>query len=165
MALAGAIRAAIREADKNAPVEFTPMQDVISRQTSQPRAVAFLLLSFGAIAVFLAGMGVYGVLAYNVRRQSHEIGVRIALGATQKHIVSMIVGHSLKLTLIGLAIGTFAGFLGTRIMASVLYGVRPLDVVPYLAAMLTLTLVAVFASALPALRALRIDPSLALRAE
>ena len=165
LALAGTIRSAIWQVDKDEPVEITTLDDVLATSTAQPRMIASLLGAFGAIALLLAGIGVYGMLAYNVRRKLHDIGVRIALGARPSDVVRLVLGESLRLTVAGLAMGTAAAFIATRVMRSVLYGIAPFDPITYISAIGVLLAVALTASALPTARALRIDPVIALRSE
>jgi ABC-type antimicrobial peptide transport system permease subunit len=124
-----------------------------------------VLLSFAGIALLLAAIGLYGVLSYSVARRQREIGVRSALGATRGRLVGMIVREGVTLTVIGLALGVLLAAGATRFMQSLLIGIAPLDPWSFGAAALALLLVAVVASAVPARRALGVDPVTALRAE
>jgi putative ABC transport system permease protein len=124
-----------------------------------------LLGSFAGLALLLASLGVYSVMAHLVAFRTSEIGIRMALGASPGTVMRMVLGHGRRLTLIGIAIGAVGGFLVSRLMQQVLFEVDPADPVIYLAVATVLLLVAEFASFLPARRATRIDPVIALRME
>jgi putative ABC transport system permease protein len=164
--LAGPIRAGIRTLDAGVPVaNVRLMRDVVSTSLSTPRLTGFLLGTFAAMALLLAAVGLYGVLAYLVARRTHEIGIRLAIGADRGQVVGMVLWQGLKLAIAGLAVG-FACAIGlTRLMASVLYEVTPGDPWTYAAVGAALLAVAGAASAVPALRASRVNPITALRIE
>jgi ABC-type antimicrobial peptide transport system permease subunit len=124
-----------------------------------------LLGLLAAIALLLAGVGIYGVIAYGVQRRRREIGVRMALGAQRGDVLRLVMGQSLTLTAIGIAAGVGAALLLTRFLASLLYSVHPHDPATFAAVAALLTGVALLASYLPARRALRVDPTVALRQE
>jgi putative ABC transport system permease protein len=130
------------------------------------RRLALVLLgAFAALALLLASLGVYSVMAHLVAFRTSEIGIRIALGASPGTVMRMVLGHSRRLTLVGIAIGVGGGVAVSRLMEQVLFEVDPADPVIYIAVSATLLLVAEFASWLPARRATRIDPVAALRME
>lgn len=166
MALAGTVGGEVRAIDPTVPVaNVRPMREVVSAALATPRLTGFLLGAFAAIALVLAAVGIYGVLAYLVARRTHEIGIRLAIGADRAQVVRMVLAQGLTLTALGLAAG-LAGAVGlTRLMASVLYDVTPTDPWTYTAVIVGLMGVAAAASLLPALRAARVNPLVALRSE
>jgi putative ABC transport system permease protein len=166
MALAGPVRSEVRSIDPNVPVaNVRPMREVVATALATPRLTGFLLGAFAVIALLLAAVGIYGVLAYLVARRTHEIGIRLAIGADRAQVVRMVLAQGLTLTVLGLTAG-LAGAVGlTRLMASVLYDVTPTDPWTYTAVVVGLLAVAGAASLLPALRAARVDPLVALRSE
>jgi len=141
------------------------MAEVVSTALATPRLTGFLLGTFAVVALVLAGVGIYGVLSYLVSRRTHEIGIRLAIGAGRSQVMGLILGHGLRLTAAGLAMGLVGAFALARLMQSVLYDVRPTDPETYVAVVLVLAVAALLASALPALRAVRVDPVSALRSE
>ena len=124
-----------------------------------------LCLVFGSLALTLAAVGLYGVLAYTVTQRTREFGIRVALGAGVRDVMRMVLGNGLKLAGIGLAIGIAGSLALTRLMTTLLYDVRPTDPVVFLIAAVILALVALIASLVPSLRAVRIKPAIALRYE
>jgi len=166
MRLAGPIRSQIRSLDASVPVaNVRLMRDVVSTSLATPRLTGFLLGTFAVMALLLAAVGLYGVLAYVVSRRTHEIGIRLAIGADRGQVVGMVLRQGLTLAAVGLAVG-FAGAFGlTRMMGSVLYEVTPGDPLTYAAVGAALLAVSVAASAVPALRASRVNPMAALRIE
>ena len=166
MRLAGPIRSEIRGLDNSVPVaNVRLMRDVVAASLATPRLTGFLLGTFAVMALLLAAVGLYGVLAYVVARRTHEIGIRLAIGADRGQVVGMVLRQGLTLAAVGLAVG-FACALGlTRLMGSVLYEVTPGDPWTYAAVGAALLAVSVAASAIPALRAARVNPLEALRAE
>jgi predicted permease len=166
MALAGPVRAEVRGLDPTVPVaNVRPMTEVVAAALATPRLTGFLLGTFAAIALVLAAVGIYGVLAYLVSRRTHEIGIRLAIGADRSQVLRLILGHGLRLTAAGLMMGLAGAFALARLMQSVLYDVRPTDPATYAAVILVLVGAAMLASLLPALRAVRVDPVTALRSE
>jgi putative ABC transport system permease protein len=131
----------------------------------QERTSAALLSGFGVLAVALAGIGLYGVLAFSVARRTHEIGVRMALGASRGNVLKLVTLQGMALTLAGLAAGLIAALGLTRWVASALYGVQPFDPVTFIGSAVVVALVALGASYLPARRAAKVDPMVALRYE
>jgi ABC-type antimicrobial peptide transport system permease subunit len=144
-------------------VELLPMQGLVDHATSPRRFFAMLVGVFAALGLFLASLGIYGVISYGVTRQTQEIGIRMALGATRQSVQLKVIARTLRLTLTGIAIGTAASYLLAKAMRSLLYGTQPADVVTFLTMAILLTLVALVAGYLPARRASRIDPMIALR--
>jgi predicted permease len=148
-------------------VAFDPYayDDLISRSLSERRFSMVLLGIFAALALVLSSIGIYGVLSYLVGQRTHEIGIRIALGAQRRDVLKLVLGEGTKTALIGVAIGLVAALGLTRLMASVLYGVSATDPLTFVAVALVLTSVALAACYIPARRAMRVDPIIALRYE
>jgi hypothetical protein len=165
-ALAPAVRSAIRSVDKNQPIfRVTTMDDLVDRSVADRHFALILFESFGLVALVLAAVGIYGVLSSSVTEKVREIGIRAALGATPESILTLVLGQGMKLTALGIAIGLAGAAMATRAITSMLFGVSRLDVITYLAVVVTLGAVAVIACGLPAWRAARLDPNRALRAE
>jgi predicted permease len=165
-ALEQPIRAAVTSVDPQQAVYLVKtMADVIAESTSDKQFDAFFLAVFALVALALAAVGIYGVLSYGVRQRTHEIGVRMALGAEPIGVLGMIVGEGLLLNAIGLAIGLGGAWYLTRFLAALLYGVKPADVTTFVAVGLTLTVIALLACYIPARRAMKVDPMVALRYE
>jgi putative ABC transport system permease protein len=141
------------------------MESLVDRDQAGTRFSLLLIGLFAAIAVLLASVGLYGVLASLVRQRTAEIGVRMALGADPAGIFQLIVGQGLQLSLVGIALGLLAAFGLTRAMTSMLVGVRPIDPLTFAGMALLFLLIAAIASWLPARRAASLDPSTALREE
>ena len=165
-AMAGTVREALRSVDPDLPLLQPAALTTRIAQTVANRKLALVLLgSFAGLALLLASLGVYSVMAHLVAFRTAEIGIRMALGASPGAVLRMVLGHGRRLTLIGIAIGGVAGFAVSRLLQQVLFEVDPADPVIYVAVSAILLLVAEFASFLPARRATRIDPVLALRME
>jgi putative ABC transport system permease protein len=141
------------------------MNDVVSRSLSPHRFRTLLLSLFAALALALAGVGIYGVMAYSVAQRSHEIGIRMALGAEPGRLRLFVIGQGLKLALFGVLIGIVLSIPLTHFLSSVLYGVRPTDAPAFAGSFLFLILITLLAAYIPARRATRVDPVAALRAE
>jgi ABC-type antimicrobial peptide transport system permease subunit len=141
------------------------METMMEGSAAQPRLTAWLVGLFAILALLLAAIGVYGVLAYLVTQRTREIGVRIALGARPGSVLQLVVGHSLRLSVLGVALGLVAATLLAPAIASQLYGVSPRDTITLAAVAVSLITIAVLASYIPARRATRVDPLTALRAE
>ena len=166
MQLAPLVRAEITRFDKRLAVsDMQPMSLYVNRAEAQTRFALVLIAIFAAIAAVLAAVGLYGVLASAVRQRTAEIGVRVALGAAPAKIFRLVVGQGLRLSAVGIAIGLAAAFALTRVMTSMLVGVKPTDPATFAAMALVFLAVAAFASWLPARRAAGLDPSNALREE
>ena len=161
-----AIQTAIQAADPNLPlIKARTMSDVLRDAMWVPRTGAALLVAFGSIALGLAVIGIYGVTAFFVRQQRREIGIRLALGATEANILFVVVRRILAPTAIGLVLGLVASYLGGRLVAGLLIGVGPTDPKSFAAAVVVLAAAAGAASVLPALAAMRMDPARVLRWE
>ena len=165
-ALGPALAAAVHESDREQPVvDLLPMQAVVAQSTTDQRFTMWLLAAFAGVAVLLAAIGIYGVLAYAVRRRLREIGIRIALGADRAVVVGMVVGDALPPTIVGVALGVAGAVAIRHVMATLVFGVTPGDPPTFLAVCALLTAVALAASALPAWQATRVDPTTTLREE
>lgn len=161
-----AIRRQVADVDSDQPIyNLKLMDELISNSMSQQRFAMALLVVFAAVAILLAGVGIYGVTSYSVTQRSHEIGIRMALGARRGDVLNMVVTQLLRLVLIGVAIGLGGAFALTRVMTGLLFGVSATDPITFLITSLGLTGVAVAASFIPALRATKVDPMVALRYE
>jgi predicted permease len=165
-AFADAIRRDAGEIDKDLPVtDIAAMPDVVYTSVAQPRFQMVLLGLFGSLALLLAAVGIYGVISYSVVQRTHEIGIRMSLGAQPGQILQLVVGQGLKLALVGIAIGGVAALALTRLMMSLLFGVSPADPLTFAGVALLLAAVALAACYVPARRAMRVDPMTALRYE
>ena len=165
-AVATSARAAVASIDAGLPLaNVRPMSEIISAATGQPRFTTLVMSFFAAIAFFLAALGLYGILAYGVEQRVREIGVRVALGADKRRIVRLIVGNGMGLALVGVIIGVPSALALTRLMGGMLSGVSSTDPVTYIAVVAMLATSALLASYLPARRATRVDPIVALRSE
>ena len=162
--MANAFRQAIWEVNPDQPVSVSTMRQVVSATVAEPRFLTVLLGSFAVLAVVLAALGVYGVTAYDVSRRTYEVGVRMALGARAGNVLRLIVAQGLAPVLAGLAIGLIAARALTRVLSSLLYGVDATDPMTFASVALLLGAVALLAVYVPARRAARVDPILALRA-
>ena len=147
------------------PAAVQTMTRVVDEATAASRFQTFLLAAFAAAAALLAAVGIYGVMSYAVSQRTREIGVRLAVGADPATIRRMVVGQGMTMAAAGAAVGLASALALTRLMTGLLYGVRPGDPATYIAVTLALLGVALAASYLPALRASRVDPMRALRAE
>jgi putative ABC transport system permease protein len=164
--LEGAVRDAVQEVDPEQPIfDVKTLEARIADAASGTRFNATLLGFFGIVALALAAVGVYGVIAYSVAERTHEIGIRVALGASRENVAGLVMGQGLAMTVAGLAIGMGGAVVATRYLATLLYGVTPRDPVILGAAALTLGVVAMAACWVPARRAMRVDPMVALRHE
>ena len=164
--LAPAIRGEVWSLDKNVTVsEVQSMDRVVSASTAQPRFYLFLLGTFAAVALILAAVGIYGVMSYSVSRRTHEIGIRMALGANEGVVLKLVTGQGMTLALVGAAAGLAGALLLSGSMSSLLYGIAPTDPLTLVAVSLLLVAVATLATYIPARRATRVDPIVALRYE
>jgi putative ABC transport system permease protein len=164
--LESSIRNVVRELDPTLPVyNLWSMNEVVSKSMVQPRFLALLLATFSGIATFLAAIGIYGVMAYSVAQRTQEIGVRMALGARPLHVLRLVFGQSLGMLLIGTVIGLAGAFALTRFMRTLLFEVTATDPLTYVSVIGLLTVVALLACYIPARRASKVDPLIALRYE
>jgi len=166
MAVAGAVKQVVRQVDPTIAVSnIRALDEILDDDVASRRVGTTLLATFAAFALALAVVGIYGVIAYFVAQHAPEIGIRIALGAEPRDILRLVIFTGLRLALAGVALGTVAGLIVTRLMSSLLYGVAPTDAVTFVAAATLLLSLAVFASYVPARQATAVDPIVALRAE
>src|SRR3954453_1397795 len=164
--LVSAVTAAIRETDRDVPVvDVRTMDELVKSSLSQERFSLLLLGAFALLAVLLAAVGIYSVLSYSVRRRVQEIGIRLALGARLSDVLRMIVIEGMKPTLLGVTIGAVGALALARVMSSLVYGVKPTDPITFLAVTFLLAVVALLATIVPAYRAAKVDPMVALRYE
>jgi ABC-type antimicrobial peptide transport system permease subunit len=162
--LAGPLRAAMREVDPEQPLaRVRTMEEAMAESVAQPRLRTTLLTLFSAVALALSLIGVYGVMAYAVSERTHEIGVRIALGAAPGEIRALVVGQGVKLAAIGIAIGIVGGLATSRTLTTLLFGVSPTDPWTFALSAIGLAMAAVAAAYGPARRASEIDPVVLLR--
>jgi putative ABC transport system permease protein len=164
--LVGSVRQIIREVDPDQPISnIATMSEVLGVEAEQRRMGMIMLAAFAGLALLLASLGIYGVLAYFVTQHTNEIGVRIALGANRRNILALVLKKGMSLTLLGVAIGLAVAFALTRLMSSLLFGVNASDPLTFVVVPLLLSLVALLACWIPARRATKVDPMIALRYE
>jgi len=165
-ALTSPVRGAILSIDKNQPAyDIKTMTDVFSASVANTRLVVSLFGVFSMLALLLASIGIYGVIAYSVAQRTHEIGIRLAVGAQTRDVLKMIITQGMTLALIGAGLGLAGAFAVTRVMRSLLYGVSATDPLIFIGVLLLLMLVALLACYIPARRATKVDPLIALRYE
>jgi putative ABC transport system permease protein len=166
LGLAATVRGAVWAIDKDQPVSnIRTMEEILSESVARQRFSMLLLGIFATLALVLAAVGIYGVMSYSVAQRTHEIGIRMALGAQKSDVLKLTVGHGLKLVLIGVVIGLVAAFILTRVMSSLLFGISATDPTTFITISLVLISVALLASYIPARRATKVDPMIALRYE
>jgi putative ABC transport system permease protein len=160
------LRLAVAEVDRSLPLyNLGTMQGRVMDSLAQSRFSTMLLTVFGAIALILAAIGVYGVISYGVAQRTQEIGIRMALGAQHGDVLAMVVRHGAALAGVGLAVGFAAALALSGLLESLLYQVSPTDPPTFAVGLVVLSVVAVLAAALPARRAARTDPMIALRTD
>ncbi|MFI5372475.1 MAG: FtsX-like permease family protein, partial [Candidatus Eisenbacteria bacterium] len=166
LAALGSVRAAIRAVDPDLPIANpSTMERLIEQSTGSRRFAMLLLGGFAVLAMTLASIGLYGVMSYTVTQRSRELGVRLALGADQREVLGLVLLQGLRLALTGVGIGLVAAFAVTRVMKNMLFDLSATDPLTFLTIAVLLVAVALVASYLPALRATRLDPIVALRSE
>ena len=164
--LAASVRQAVNEVDRSVPVaDVMTMDHIVSESITQPRFNLFLLGLFGAVAMVLSAAGIYGVTAYTVTQRTHELGIRIALGAQVSDVLKMILGQGMAVIGVGLVVGLAAAFVLMRLLRSVLFGVGENDPLTFVAITAVLVFVALIACYIPARRATKVNPLVALRAD
>jgi predicted permease len=164
--LAASVRRLVRQADGRIPLfDVKTLPEQVDESLVQERLVASLSGLFALVALAITCVGLYGLIAYSVTRRTHEIGIRMALGAQRVHVFRLVLGRGMVLAFSGVAVGTVAALGITRLMASLLYGVKPTDPLTFIAVALILTGVALLACYIPARRAAKVDPMVALRCE
>jgi putative ABC transport system permease protein len=160
------VRSEIRSLDKGLPVyNVKTMNEVLAVSVAQPRVSMLLLSAFASVALLLAMIGIYGVTAYYVTQRTQEIGIRMALGAQMRDVMKLVFRSGMLLAVIGVAIGLAGAFALTRLMASLLFAVKPTDFVTFATVAVCLLVTAFLACYLPARRATKVDPLIALRYE
>lgn len=159
------LRSAVSQVNRGISVEFTPLSTQVAQSLSRERLLAMLSSFFGALALLLATIGLYGVMSYNVARRRGEIGIRMALGAERSKVVRMVLGETVLMVGIGLALGAAVALAAARLVQSFLFDMKPTDPATLAGALLILALAGAFAGYLPARRAARMDPMAALREE
>jgi len=160
------LRQIVSSLDPAQPIfDIKPMQSVVNETLAAPRLMTFLLIAFAVLALTLAIVGLYGVMAYNGLRRMREIGVRLALGARRRQVSAMMVWQGVRLLAVGLAVGLVAVFAVSRLIRSLLFGVSATDPAIYLGVSMVLGVAAILACWIPARRAARVDPMITLRAE
>jgi putative ABC transport system permease protein len=164
--LTSALRAEVQKLDKTVPLfDVKTLDEHLGRALGQERTNASLIGGFALLALVLAAIGIYGVMSYSVTQRTREIGIRLALGAPRSGVLRLVVGHGMTLTFIGLAIGLAAAFTLTRVISTLLYGVSATDPSTFVGVPVMLAAVALAACYLPARRAVKVDPMVALRYE
>ncbi len=163
LALANTVAATLRAMEPEAPIEVQTLDEIVGGTIARPRVISVLVGAFALVALALAAVGVYGVMAYSVRQRTQEIGVRMALGASAASVFGLVLGQALRLVAIGIAVGLIAAGLLTRLLERLLFGVEPLDPWTFSATALVLLAVATIASYVPARRGMRMAPVDALR--
>jgi predicted permease len=163
LSLASSVAGTIHAMEADAPIDIRTLDDVVGSTIARQRALAVLVGVFALVALALAAVGVYGVMAYSVRERTQEIGVRMALGATAASVFRLVLGQALRLVFVGIAVGLFASATLTRFLDRMLYGVEPLDPWTFAGTSLMLLAVAMVASYVPARRGMRMAPIDALR--
>jgi putative ABC transport system permease protein len=164
--LTTAVRNQIRMLDPDMPVDqIKTLQQHLYTQVAQPRFRTTLITVFALIALILASIGIYGVISYTVSHRTREIGIRMALGAQRRQVLNMIIGQGFQLTAISIALGLIGAFALTRLMKGFLFGVTATDPMTYIAVTTLLMAIAMLACFIPARRATKVDPVIALRSE
>jgi ABC-type antimicrobial peptide transport system permease subunit len=164
--MASALRSAVWSIDPQLAVaQVQTMDQVISKSTTSRRFSLFLLGGFASLALILSAIGIYGVIAFSVVRRVHEMGIRIALGAQRRDVLRLVIGQGMLLLGVGMIIGTLGALALTRALAGFLYGIRPTDPATFATVVAILATVAFLACYIPARRATRVDPMIALRYE
>jgi putative ABC transport system permease protein len=164
--IAATVRNAVWEIDKDQPVSnIQTMEEILADSIARQRFSMLLLGIFAGVAMVLAGVGIYGVMSYAVAQRTHEIGIRMALGAQTGAVLKLAMGHGLMLVMIGIVIGLIAAFALTRLMSTLLFGVTATDPMTFTIISILLISVAAIASYIPARRATKVDPIIALRYE
>jgi putative ABC transport system permease protein len=164
--MAAALTQEVRSIDPDVPIyDVKTMQQRLSESLARRRFAMFALGLFASVAMLLAAVGIYGVMSYTVAQRTHEIGIRMALGARPRDVVKDVVGRGLTLALIGVVVGLTAAFGLTRVMSSLLFGVSATDPLTFISLGLLLISVALLACFIPARRAMKVDPMIALKYE
>jgi putative ABC transport system permease protein len=164
--IAATVRNAVWEIDKDQPVsDIRTMEEILADSIARQRFSMLLLAIFASVALVLAAVGIYGVMSYSVAQRTHEIGIRMALGAQTGAVLKLAVAYGMKLVVIGIIVGLVAAFALTRVMSTLLFGVTATDPATFTLIPLLFVLVAAIASYIPARRATKVNPIVALRYE
>jgi putative ABC transport system permease protein len=165
-AVLAAVKSLVKEMDANLPItHVAPLRSIVAESIWQPRLYALLFTVFAVVALTLAGVGIYGVMSYAVAARTNEIGVRMALGAQPRDVLQLVVGQGMTLALGGVGLGLLGAGLMTRLMKALLFNISTTDPLTFAGVALLLTLVALLACWIPARRATKVDPLIALRCE
>jgi putative ABC transport system permease protein len=163
MSLATGLTRLVRSMESEAPIEIRTLDDVVGGTIARPRAISVLVAVFALVALALAAVGVYGVMAYSVRERTKEIGVRMALGASASSVFRLVVGQALRVVLVGVVVGVCAAGALTGLLERLLFDIEPLDPWTFASSAVVLLAVAAIASYVPARRGMRMAPIDALR--
>jgi ABC-type antimicrobial peptide transport system permease subunit len=163
--LTGIVRQKVRALNPEIAMKFTTMDAMVADSIARPRFQMFLISSFAGLALLLVMAGVYGVMSYVTTQRTSEFGLRMAMGAAPRDLVVLVLKRAVQLAAVGLALGILLSLAAGRAMASMLFGLKPVDAITYIAVLAAVTPVVLLAAAIPALRAARIDPLTALREE
>ena len=165
-AYVGTMRDIVRGLDADQPLaQVATGKELLARRLSEPRFNTLLLGSFAALGLLLAAIGIYGVVSFLVTQRTHEFGIRMALGAQAANVLKLVLGQAILLSLIGVGLGLLASLALTRLMRDLIYGVQPTDPLTLIAVALLLAVITIIASYIPARRATKVDPLVALRYE
>jgi putative ABC transport system permease protein len=166
MALAPAMRQVLQELDPDVPAfKVQTLEQAVSRSLWRQRLQGQVLGTFATLALLLAAVGIYGVISYAVAQRTRELGVRMALGATRGQVLGLVLGQGLRLAAVGVVIGIVAALALSRVVASLLYGVSATDLATFVGVPVALAVIAMLATLVPARRATRVDPVVAMRTE
>jgi putative ABC transport system permease protein len=166
MRLANAVRGELAAIDRNQPIHtFKTLQATVSELVAPQRFSTLLLASFAGLSALLSAIGIYGVISYSVSQGMRDIGLRMALGAQRRDVLRLVLRHGMLLTVVGILLGLAGSYALTRLMTTLLFEVKPTDAITYVAVSFALILIALIACYIPARRATRIDPLVALRTE
>jgi putative ABC transport system permease protein len=164
--LAKSIAETVRSVDKDVPTyEANTVEDYLNGTVAIPRFNTFLLGMFAGLALLLTAVGLYGVISYSVAQRTHEIGIRMALGAQSSDMLQLVVGQGLRLALVGVGLGLIAALMSTRFLSSLLFGITSTDPLAFAGVVFLLLSVVILACYVPARRAMSVDPMVALRYE
>jgi ABC-type antimicrobial peptide transport system permease subunit len=165
-AFVSTMREIVRGLDPDQPVaQVATGKELLARRLSEPRFNALLLASFAALGLLLAAIGIYGVVSFLVTQRTHEFGIRMALGAQKANVLRLVLGKAMVLSLIGVGLGLLASLALTRLMTDLIYGVAPNDPLTLIVVAAVLAIITIIASYVPARRATKVDPLVALRYE
>jgi ABC-type antimicrobial peptide transport system permease subunit len=166
VSLAEPVKSALRTVNPNVPiVRVNTLEDVVARSIAEPRVYSTLFAAFAALALVLSAIGLYGLMSYSVAQRTQELGIRMALGASRRELVHLVLDQGLRLALVGSAIGIAAGLAATRILVALTPGIEPNDPMAFVAVTFVLLGSSAAASYIPARSVARIDPVIALRAD